>query len=109
MARGAFKSGIPDKAMAQPQAGRIDNGAWYQAVRVREDMATYEFANLQRLERSTPNGAERTRLAGEISAQNAEITHVRARKGEVQSMARRAENDLTSMQAFGHQYDLAYA
>ena len=109
MALSAIKSGNLDKAIAQTQAERIDNWAWYQAVRVREDMATYELAGLQRLERTTRDGAERTRLASEISGQNAEIAHVRARKDEVQGMARRAESDLTSMQAFGDQYDLSDA
>lgn len=109
MALSAIKSGNLDKAIAQTQAERIDNWAWYQAVRVREDMASYELANLQRLQRTTTNPSERTRLAGEIIAQNAEIAHVRARKDEVQGLARRAESDLASMQAFGDQYDLSDA
>jgi hypothetical protein len=109
MALSAIKSGNLDKAIAQTQAERIDNWAWYQAVRVREDMASYELANLERLQRSSRDGAERARLAGEITTQNAEIAHVRSRKNEVQGMARRAESNLTSMQAFGDQYDLSDA
>jgi len=38
MALSAIKSGNLDKAISQTQAERIDNWAWYQAVRVREDM-----------------------------------------------------------------------
>jgi hypothetical protein len=109
MALSAIKSGNLDKAIAQTQAERIDNWAWYQAVRVREDMASYQLANLQRLERTTRDGTERTRLAGDVSAQTAEIVHVQARKGEVQGMARRAESDLAFMQGFGDQFDLSDA
>jgi len=63
MALSAIKSGNLDKAIAQTQAERIDNWAWYQAVRVREDMGDYELANLQRLERNSHDAAERARLS----------------------------------------------
>jgi hypothetical protein len=109
MALSAIKSGNLDKAISQTQAERIDNWAWYQAVRVREDMATYELSNLQRLERNAHDPAERTRLAAEVTAQNGEITHVRQRKDEVQGLARRSESDLASMQPLGDQYDLSDA
>jgi len=109
MALSAIKSGNLDKAIAQSQAERIDNWAWYQAVRVREDMATYELSNLQRLERNAREPAERARLATEITAQNGEIAHVRQRKDEVQALARHSESDLASMQPLGDQYDLSDA
>ncbi|MBI3438255.1 MAG: DUF4337 family protein [Proteobacteria bacterium] len=109
MALSAIKSSNLDKSIAQTQAERIDNWAWYQAVRVREDMATYELASLQRLERNAPSPAERARLATEITAQNGEITHIRQRKDEVQTLARRSETDLSAMQPVGDQYDLSDA
>jgi len=109
MALSAIKSGNLDKAISQTQAERIDNWAWYQAVRVREDMATYELSNLQRLERNAREPAERARLATEITAQNGEIAHVRQRKDEVQALARHSESDLASMQPLGDQYDLSDA
>lgn len=109
MALSAIKSGNLDKAIAQTQAERIDNWAWYQAVRVREDMATYELSNLQRLERNTHDPSERTRLAAEITTQNGEITHIRQRKTEVQGLATRSESDLGAMQPLGDQYDLSDA
>src|SRR5262249_24216471 len=76
MALSAIKSGNLDKAIAQTQAERIDNWAWYQAVRVREDMGDYELANLQRLERNTHDATERARLATEITTQNAENARI---------------------------------
>ena len=45
----AIKSGNVAEAMQQAQAERNNGWAWYQAVRVREDMATYELADLERL------------------------------------------------------------
>lgn len=109
MALSAIKSGNLDKAIAQTQAERIDNWAWYQAVRVREDMAAYELANLQRLERNSRDAAERTRLATEIAAQNAEIAHIAQRKNEVQGLAQRSEHDLAAMAPINDQYDLSTA
>jgi len=109
MALSAIKSGNLDKAIAQTQAERIDNWAWYQAVRVREDMAVYELANLQRLQRNLHDQAERTRLATEIATQNGEITHIRARKDEVQNLARHSESDLAAMAPINDQYDLSTA
>ncbi|MFZ2030862.1 MAG: DUF4337 domain-containing protein [Vitreimonas sp.] len=109
MALSAIKSGNLDKAIAQTQAERIDNWAWYQAVRVREDMGTYELSNLQRLQRNAHDAGERARLATEITAQNGEIAHIRQRKDEVQTLARRSDSDLASMQPLGDQYDLSDA
>ncbi len=109
MTLSAIKSGNLDKAIAQTQAERIDNWAWYQAVRVREDLAGYELANLERLARTSHDAAERTRLAGEINAQNTEIAHIRQRKDEVQALARHSESDLAAMQPIGDQYDLSDA
>lgn len=109
MALSAIKSGNLDKAIAQTQAERIDNWAWYQAVRVREDMGDYVLADLQRLERTSHDPAERARLATEITAQNAENTRIEQRKNEVQGLARRSESELAAMSPINDQYDLSTA
>src|SRR5262245_10407321 len=109
MALSAIKSGNLDKAIAQTQAERIDNWAWYQAVHVREDMAGYEIANLQRLERNSHDEAERARLAAEINTQNGEIAHITQRKNEVERLARHSESDLAAMAPINDQYDLSTA
>jgi len=109
MALSAIKSGNLDKAIAQTQAERIDNWAWYQAVRVREDMGDYELANLQRIERNSHDAAERARLATEITAQTAENTRIEQRKNEVQGLAQRSERDLAAMAPINDQYDLSTA
>src|SRR5262249_21986948 len=62
-----------DQAIQQAQTRSNDSWAWYQAVRVREDMAAYEMSHLQRLARAQPAADEAAKLAGEIKAQEQEI------------------------------------
>lgn len=52
LALSTIKSGNADQAVAQAQAERNNSWAWYQAVRVREDIATYMLADLQRAARA---------------------------------------------------------
>lgn len=104
----AIKSGNVAEAMQQAQAERNNGWAWYQAVRVREDMGTYELANLERLSRNaTP--VERARLAPEIVAQNAEIVKIRARLDETRGRAQAAEKDYDRLNLLGDHYDLSDA
>jgi hypothetical protein len=109
MAIGAIKSSNVAQGIQQAQVERNDNWAWYQAVRVREDMATYEMAHLQRLTRTNASPAEARRLADEIRAQDGEIAHVRERKSEVQALARAAEARTASLNVFDDQYDISSA
>jgi hypothetical protein len=109
MAISAIKSSNVAQGIQAAQVERNDNWAWYQAVRVREDMATYEMAGLQRLARNNTSDVERQRLAEEISAQTAEIAHIRQRKDEVQGLARGAEARMASLNVFDDQYDISTA
>ncbi len=104
----AIKSGNVAEAMQQAQAERNNGWAWYQAVRVREDMATYELANLERLQR-TSGAAEAARLAPEIVAQNAEIGHIRDRLKQTKARAEGAEKDYDRLNLLGDHYDLSDA
>jgi hypothetical protein len=97
------------QAMEQAQAERNNSWAWYQAVRVREDMATYELANLQRLERTSTDAAETARLQTAIAAQEEEIGRVRARKDEVQARAEGAEAEHAVLSGLDDEYDLSSA
>lgn len=109
LAISTIKSGNVEQALAQAQAERNNSWAWYQAVRVREDMATYELAQLQRLLRSSPSEQETSALAGEVEAQEAEIGRVRARKDEVEHRARGAEAELEMLNVLADQYDFSDA
>ncbi|MDX2234688.1 MAG: DUF4337 domain-containing protein [Hyphomonadaceae bacterium] len=108
IAFGAIKSGNVAEAMQQAQAERNNGWAWYQAVRVREDMATYELAHLQRLARTAPP-EEAARLAPEMTAQAAEIARIRARLEETRTRAQAAEADYERLNLLGDHYDLADA
>lgn len=105
-----IKSGNVAEAMQQAQAERNNGWAWYQAVRVREDMATYEMANLQRLARApSVRPAEAARLAEEMTAQQAEIDRIRARLAETRSRAEQAEVSYAALNGIGDQYDFTEA
>ena len=105
----SIKSSNVAQAIEQAQAERNNSWAWYQAVRVREDMATYEMANLERLSRTNVASAEAVRLAGEITSQQGEIDHVRARKDEVEQRAHAAEAQVATLNVFDDQYDISTA
>lgn len=119
-----IKSRNVDQEMMQAQAETNDNWAWYQAVRVREDMATYELAHLNRLARTTPAPAkapasvaagaplpstEAQTLANDIKAQEGELAHIRQRKDEVQKLATDAEKKRERFKVRDDQYDLSEA
>jgi hypothetical protein len=93
------------QAMDQAQAERNNSWAWYQAVRVREDMATYQLANLERAARANSDAA----LQAEITEQIAEIGRVRARKDEVEARAKGAETDHARLSIIDDQYDISGA
>jgi hypothetical protein len=97
------------QAMEQASAERNNSWAWYQAVRVREDMSTYELAHLERLARVERDGAEAQRLAAAIEEQNAEVGRVRARLEEVRQRALGAEAEHARLSGFDDQYDLSSA
>ncbi|MBX9747034.1 MAG: DUF4337 domain-containing protein [Hyphomonadaceae bacterium] len=114
LALSAIKGGNVDQAIAQAQAERNNSWAWYQAVRVREDMATYELAHLQRLARTLDrqrpaDAAEAERLATDVRTQEGEVANVRARKDEVQQRALDAEAQLASLNVIADQYDFSDA
>lgn len=109
MALSAIKASNVEQAIEQAQAERNNSWAWYQAVRVREDMSTYELLRMQQLARVNHDGAEAARLETEISAQNAEIAHVRARKDEVEARAHGAEAEVATLSVFDDQYDISTA
>ncbi len=104
----AIKSGNVAEAMQQAQAERNNGWAWYQAVRVREDMATYELAHLERLSR-TAAPEEAARIAPEITAQKAEIDRIRARLKDTRARAEGAETDYDRLNLLGDHYDLSDA
>jgi hypothetical protein len=119
LALSAIKSGNIEEAAAQAQAERNNSWAWYQAVRVREDMASYELTNLQRMARAqdplsssdiepapltTASG-----LAAEVREQEAELGRVRARKTEVEQRAQAAEADFARLSVIADQYDFSDA
>jgi hypothetical protein len=97
------------QAMEQANAERNNSWAWYQAVRVREDMATYQLANLQRLIPAQSDPPAAARLAAEIAEQEAEVVRIRARKDEVQHRAEAAEVEHAALSQFDDQYDLSGA
>lgn len=109
LAISTIKSGNIEDGVAQAQAERNNSWAWYQAVRVREDMGSYELAELQRLQRTSASAEETQRLATEIVAQEAEMVHIRARKDEVEHRARGAEADFARLSVLADQYDLSDA
>jgi|CXWL01.1.fsa_nt_gi hypothetical protein len=113
LALSTIKSSNLSQAMDQAQAERNNSWAWYQAVRVREDMASYELAYLQRLARTQAPASqfpsEAGLLAAEIAAQETELAHVRARKDEVEQRARGAETQHAALSVLGDQYDLSDA
>jgi hypothetical protein len=108
IALSAIKSGNVAEAMQQAQAERNNGWAWYQAVRVREDMATYEMANLERLKRIA-SAAEVARLEPEIAAQDAEIGRIRGRLGEVKARAEGAEKEYNRLNTLADHYDFSDA
>jgi len=101
----SIKASNVEQTMAQAQAERNNSWAWYQAVRVREDMATYQLANLQREARRNNDAA----LQADITEQTAEVERVRARKDEVQARALAAEATHARLSTFDDQYDIAGA
>jgi hypothetical protein len=115
LALSTIKSNNVDQAVAQAQAERNNSWAWYQAVRVREDMASYELANLQRMARAeipTAAGAtpaETNPLAADIREQEAELGRVRERKDEVEQRAQGAEADFARLSVIADQYDFSDA
>jgi Domain of unknown function (DUF4337) len=108
IAFGAIKSGNVAEAMQQAQAERNNGWAWYQAVRVREDMATYELSHLERLSRTAPP-EEQARLAPDIVKQQAEIERIRSRLAETKTRAETAEKDYARLNLLGDHYDLSDA
>jgi hypothetical protein len=111
LALSTIKSGNADQAVAQAQAERNNSWAWYQAVRVREDMATYELQHLQRLARTQDAAVvtEVQALAAEVTAQEGELARVRERKDEVEQRALGAEADLARLSVIADQYDFSDA
>lgn len=101
----AIKGSNVAQEMEQASAERNNSWAWYQAVRVREDMATYQLANLQRAARTQNDEA----LAAEITEQIAEVGRVRARKDEVQARAIAAEAEHARLSTLDDQYDISGA
>jgi hypothetical protein len=104
----AIQSGNVGDAREQAQAERNNSWAWYQAVRVREDMATYELANLQRLQR-TADPIQAPLLAEEITQQEKAVAEVRARKDEVEARAKAAEATFAKLNDLDDRFDLADA
>lgn len=107
----SIKASNVEQQMEQAQSERNNSWAWYQAVRVREDMSTYVLADLNRSQRNTAtdNSEEQTRLAAEITEQEAEVGRVRARKDEVQARAIEAEAQFAALSIIDDQYDLSTA
>lgn len=102
----AIKASNVEQQMEQAQAERNNSWAWYQAVRVREDMSTYQLANLQREARAQPGDLA---LQAEITEQIAEVARVRARKDEVQVRATEAEATHGRLSTIDDQYDISGA
>lgn len=109
LALSAIKASNVEQAIEQAQAERNNSWAWYQAVRVREDMATYELGRLEQLARTNRDPDEAQRLTAAITEQNAEIGRVRARKDEVQARAQAAEVQVAELSVFDDQYDISSA
>ncbi len=103
----AIKSSNVAQGIQQAQVTSNDNWAWYQAVRTREDMATYELLRLNQLHRNNPPRAEAGRLATEITAQEGELAHIRERKDQVQHDATAADASIASLNVFNSQYDIS--
>jgi hypothetical protein len=110
LALSAIKGGNIAQAIEQASAERNNSWAWYQAVRVREDMSTYVLAGLNRSLRTTPpQSEEAARLRAEIAEQEAEVSRVRERKDEVQARAEGAETEFAALSLIDDQYDLSTA
>lgn len=104
-----IKAGNIAEAMAQAQAERNNGWAWYQAVRVREDMATYRLADLDRILRSDLTPAEAEITTAERAAQREEVGRIRERLAETSDRAQSAEAAYMTLNALGDQFDLSEA
>lgn len=104
---GAIKSSNVAQAIQQTQVSSNDNWAWYQAVRTREDMASYELLRLQQLARHHNTRREARRLRTEVAAQQGELAHIRERKEQVQHDAQAADSSVTALNVFNNQYDIS--
>lgn len=105
----AIKGSNVDQSIQQAQVSSNDNWAWYQAIRTREDMGSYELLRLQQLARNRPSREEARRLAVEVKAQSDELDHIRQRKDQVQHDAQAADASVASLNVFNDQYDISGA
>ncbi|MFT3728590.1 MAG: DUF4337 domain-containing protein [Terricaulis sp.] len=103
----AIKGSNVAQGIQQAQITSNDNWAWYQAIRTREDMATYELLRLNQLHRNHPSREEAARLTDEIKAQEGELAHIRERKDQVQKDAKAADDSLVGLNTFNNQYDIS--
>lgn len=106
-ALGAIKSSNVAQSIQQDQVHSNDNWAWYQAIRTREDIATYELLRLNQLQRVHPGREEEARLATEIKAQEGEVAHINERKAQVQHDAQAADDDIKGLNVLNSQYDIS--
>jgi uncharacterized protein DUF4337 len=105
----AIKGGNVGQNIQQAQTSSNDNWAWYQAVRTREDMGSYELLRLEQLTRNHPSREEARRLEDEVKAQQAELNHIRQRKDQVQNDAKAADAAVAALNVFDDQYDISTA
>lgn len=103
----AIKSSNVAQGIQQAQVSSNDNWAWYQAIRTREDMGSYELLRLQQLARHHNTRREARRLRTEVSAQQAELDHIRQRKDQVQHDAQAADANAAALNVFNNQYDIS--
>jgi len=106
-ALGAIKSSNVAQGIQQGQVSSNDNWAWYQAIRTREDMASYELLRIQQLARHHNTRREARRLRTEVAAQQAELDHIRQRKDQVQHDAQAADASVAALNVFNNQYDIS--
>lgn len=106
---GAIKGSNVGQNIQQAQVSSNDNWAWYQAVRTREDVGSYELLRLQQMARNHPSREEARLLADEVKAQQDELDHIRARKDQVQNDAKAADTRVGALNVFDDQYDISTA
>lgn len=105
----AIKGSNIGQNIQQAQVSSNDNWAWYQAVRTREDVGSYELLRLQQMARNHPTGGEARLLSDELKAQQGELDHIRERKDQVQNDAKAADARVEALNVFDDQYDISTA
>lgn len=96
------------QAMQQAQADRIDHWAWYQSLKVREEVVADEIANLT-LQESIANAETEAAYADALTAAESKLEHVVSHKDEVAKQAKEDQQKYDDLNYTDDQFDLSDA